>query len=141
MPDIVIKEQEVREWRHRLDQLRKQIRERQEEYDVIAQKLDALRFFAGERDDSSDPFGSNPFDELKPPDAVIVTLGNANAWLTPKQIKMKLHAVGYPMERLGKNGVYLYNVLRRLVDSERAAKRGNKYKVKEERREPENETA
>jgi hypothetical protein len=76
-----------------------------------------------------------------PPKAIFNVLRQPGDRLTPKQIRDRLKSEGYPMERFGKDCVYLYNVLKRPVDRRAIKRIGKVYYVDSETEDKVKETA
>lgn len=127
---IVISEKQINDWEKHRDEIAAQIRRLDVELDVVVRKLEAVRVFD---EQSARLFGEHPFQIINTPAAVEAVL-RIGGHIKPKQIRERLKSNGYPMKRLGKNGVYLYAVLKRLYESGRIEKEGELYHISKEER-------
>lgn len=128
MGDIVITEQQIKKWQEERAELEEKILEFQNKLELISQRLGALFLFS-ESTEESRRFGI-PTIVVKEPTAtttILNILDEAARPMSPKEIRGAALKTSFPREKWGKNFGYFYTALKRLVDSDRIHKDGDRY--------------
>ena len=143
MKDIVITATRVKGWVDTQLRLESEIESLKEELAQINQRLEAVSVFtSGAAFDEDDTEFPSQIQELPGPEIPLPTIlrtiyGEANQSLATAAVKAELRKRNYPMEKLGKNGAYLYTVIRRLHKRGDLQKRGRGYAMTKKPEAPE----
>lgn len=126
MSDIVITEEQIKEWQEGRVELEETIRDLQAKLDLINRRLEALRLFSVDSNEVLDR-GTKALAELTGPTVVLSVLEQAEKPLRAAEVKEAVMETDYPEEKWGKNFAYLYAVLSRLVGSGKLVKHEGYY--------------
>ena len=126
MSDIVITEQQIKEWQEEKVELEEKMQHLQAMHDLISRRLAALRLFSVDSNEVLDR-GAKALAELTGPVVVFSALEQAGKPLKAGEVKKAVLDTDYPKDKWGKNFGYLYAVLSRLVDSGKLVKHEGYY--------------
>lgn len=126
MSDIVITEEQIKEWQEGKVELEETIWDLQAKLDLINRRLEALRLFSVDSNEVLDR-GTKALAELTGPTVVLSVLEQAGKPLRASEVKEAVMETDYPEGKWGKNFAYLYAVLSRLVSSGKLVKHEGYY--------------
>ena len=114
MNDIVITEQQIKEWQEERVEIEEAIQQHQAKLELINRRLDALSLFGVNSYELFSHAAKAPA-ELTGSTVVLSVLEQTRKPLRAGEVKEAVLKTDYPKEKWGKNFGYLYAVLSRLL--------------------------